>query len=452
MRATLLALVLAFGCAEPEPFTFDFADNPCDLDRPTRLSDSLSVGGLIEFGDDHGTMLSWIPSDVPRHGFADAVVAERFDLCGRTESVPAEMPLRPVGRGGYSCSVLGLHWTDDLADDPVHLRRTPTDCRGVVVTDEGLFIAEEGTLWRYRSPDGTPEAVVSDIDTETLYGRVYSDTVGWPLALHGDDLFYLATGGVVRSVDLETGLRSLVADEARALYGHPDKPYVVWEKTAGSIERATVYFPAERQAVQIPGAVHSIARFDDWIVTRDGERVGLYRPDTNDLRVFSSLGSPWLVRIDGDWAYFVDTEIGAELLSSIVAMNLASGETRTLLTRPRHYMGARDNPYGEGVLAFTQPDDNPDGEVLLVDLDGVHEIVQGVHEPYFVLGDGAVLYQRYEADGNVSLRYRSPRGDDRLVAWNAIVASAPVEHLHGDALFFVGPGEHGGLWRMPAIP
>lgn len=448
----MLALVLAFGCAEPEPFTFDFADNPCDLDRPTRLSGGVFAGGLIELGDDHGTMLSWIPSDVPRHGFADAVVAERFDLCGRTESAPAEMPLRPVGRGGYSCGVLGLRWTDDLANPPVELRRLPTDCRGVVATDHGLFIAEEGTLWRFRTPDGAPEAVVTDIDTETIYGRIYSDSTGWPLAVHGDDLFYLASGGVVRSVDLETGLRSLVADEAKALYGHPDKSFVAWVEDTGSLARTTVYFPATGQAVQIPGAVDSVARIDDWIVTREESRVGLYRPESNDLRVYSGVGNPHLVRVDEGWAYFVDSEISAELVTSIVAVDLSGGETRKLLTRSRHYMEARENPYGPGVFVFTQLDASPDGDVLLVDLDGVHEVVQGVHEPYFVMGDGAVLYQYHELSTGASVRYRPPGGAERIVAWNAAVVSSPVEHLHGDALFVVGPGEHVGLWRMPAIP
>lgn len=452
MRSTLLTLVLVGGCAEPEPRTFDFAENPCDLDRPTRLTDALFAGGLIELDETYGTMLSWIPSDVPRHGFADAVVAERFDLCGRTESGPAAMPLRPAGRGGYSCGVLGLSWTDDLANAPAVLSRAPTDCRGVVATDHGLFVAEDGTLWRYRTPEGEPEAVVTDIDTDTIYGQIYSDFVGWPLAVQGDDLFYMASGGVIRSVDLQTGLRSLVADGAKALYGHPDHSFVAWVEATTSVARTTVYFPAEGHAVQIPGVVDSLARVDEWIVTRDESRVGLYRPESNDLRVYSGVGSPHLVRVDEGWAYFVDSEIAAELVTTIIALDLSNGETRTLLRRARHYMEARANPYGAGVFVFMQRDEDPDGRILLVDLDGADEIVQGVHDVYHVLGDGAVLYQDHDVSAGTSVRYRSSGGADRIVAWNAAVLASPVEYLHGDALFVVGPGEHVGLWRMPAIP
>ena len=452
MRSTLLAAALLVACAEPEERTFDFAENPCGLDGPTQLSDALFAGGEIEFGETHGTMLRWIPSDVPRHGITDAVIGERFDLCGETESESAAMPLRPAGRGGYSCGLLGLRWTDDLASAPVELRHAPTDCRGVVATDQGLLLAEDETLWRYRSPEDTPEALVTDIDTETIYGQVYSDPVGWPLALHGDDLFYLATGGVVRSVDVQTGLRSLVADGARALYGHPDKPFVAWVKVYGSIERTTVYFPAEGHAVEIPGSLSSLARFDDWIVTGGENRVGLYRPASNDLRVYESLGGPKLIRVDGGWAYLVDAVLGAEVVTSVVAFNLSNGERKTLLTRSRNFLNARENPYGDGVLVFAQFEEDPDGEVLIVDLDGVGEIAQGVHEPYYVLGDGAVLYQYRDTGGTTSVRYRAPGGEDRIVAWHAGVVSSPVEHLHGDALFVVGPGEHVGLWRMPAIP
>jgi len=441
---------MVMACEESAPREFDFAENPCGLDGPVKLTDSV-VLAAVEFDAEEATVLTRTPSEVPRRGLGDVIAAERINMCGEAENQPSAIPLTPVGAGGYRCGPLGLHWTDDLATPPVELRHDVTDCRGVSVTEQGLFLAEDGVLLRYRTPFDEPEVVVTDIDTEVIYGQGYSSATGWPLAVHGDDLFYLATGGAVRSVDLRSGLRSLLADGAVALYGHPDKDFVVWVERLGNTSTSTVYFPDRQQAVQLRGSVGSIARHGDWITTQGDNFIGMYAPKSNALRERVVPGTVRVNRVEGDWAYLTERTLSDGVGGSVVALELSSGRTETLLTSELQLF-PNPNPYGEGVIVDAVSTDDALGRIFIVDRSGADEIARDVPLPYALLGDGSVLFEAQDSAGNLAVKHRLRSGAERVVAWNAEVLATSFEALRGDALFVVFRGEHTGLWRMPAIP
>ena len=444
-------MALALGCAGDEELELGPRDNPCGLDGPTRIADAIFAGGL-ELDDSHGVMLARLPSEGARRGVAGSYATVRFELCGpgTTEEIPAR--LRPAADGGYACGATGLLWTNDFTREPVLFRRDWTSCSNVAMTAHGLWLAEDGKLALYRTPESEPEIVATDIDTDAIAPSPWFDTRGWPLGVHGEHLYYRATGGAVRSVHMDTGVRSLVADGSAAVYGDPLGRFIAWVETIGDHANTTLFFPDRGQAVRIPGAVYDLAGFDDYVVTRDSGRVGFYRPGDNTLRVFSHPELSRPVRIEGRDAYVLTDSHSPDKAGAIHLFDLDDGSSERLAVGLGQSLIARPNPYGSGILVHAESEGQTPGRLVLIDRDRVEEIASDVTGDHVLLGDGSVLYNVYEQD-TAAVWHRLRSGEARLVAWNASVLHWPFpEVLRGDALFAIRTEPHVGLWRMPATP